>query len=242
MDESNANPLGDGIYYFIAPFGGTNALILELTEIASVPLTILWALNSEEWHPKESLTIHVIGAEMEFEGNCPTKWETFLFHLLPPQVLKLKIILIGPELGQCPTPTINLGLCNFCKGKKCEVTITHAPGLTYHEYIQEQSLNFVPPDVICAFNCKLHEKAGFKGQDSWGLTIPCLRRGGIILTTAQTEKEGKDDYERILKECPLVPKIKMTKNPFRSLRPQRTFIKGSEEYLIHRNQYINVFI
>lgn len=74
-----------------------------ISQIASAPLTVLHTLNAAGARAKindeQSLVVHLVGAEMQYEGGCPAAWEYFLLHYLPVEkVRKLVIIMIGPEL------------------------------------------------------------------------------------------------------------------------------------------------
>lgn len=68
-----------------------------ISQSATGPLTILYALKLAEYKIKTNLTVHLIGAEFHFEGRTLPEWEEFFLHFVP-QVKELKIILIGPEL------------------------------------------------------------------------------------------------------------------------------------------------
>lgn len=46
----------------------------------------------------ECFTIHLIGAELQFEADTLDKWETFFLHLIP-QLVELRIVFVGPELN-----------------------------------------------------------------------------------------------------------------------------------------------
>lgn len=68
-----------------------------ISQSATGPLTILYALKLAEYKIKANLTIHLIGAEFHFEGRTLQEWEEFFLHFVP-QVKELNVILIGPEL------------------------------------------------------------------------------------------------------------------------------------------------
>ncbi|CAG7728844.1 unnamed protein product [Allacma fusca] len=224
---------------FPSPEGFPENLSRAVTaEVATVPLSILWSIleNAKSLAQGPTLTIHLIGAEMDFEGNHPIKWEMFLLHHLP-AVRKLNLVLIGPEL--LPDSTIPL-LCTDCKHKGNQLKISYESGTLYHEYRQDES--FVRPHIICAFNCGMYRKTGFNGEDTWSPTIPLLANTDMLITTAYTETEVSQDSERLLSQCPGLRMIEhFRENPFRSLRPQRTLINEDVEPLMYKNQYIATF-
>lgn len=57
---------------------------------------------------KQSFCIHLIGAELQFEGDTLKKWETFFLHFMH-DVKELTIVLIGPELNTSKLPVELLG-------------------------------------------------------------------------------------------------------------------------------------
>lgn len=69
-----------------------------LTQVATGPLTAFFALKLCGRLAAKQLTIHLIGAEMEFEVDVFQKWEIFLLHILP-SVANLNIVFVGPELN-----------------------------------------------------------------------------------------------------------------------------------------------
>lgn len=69
-----------------------------LTQISTGPLTAFYALKLCDRLHAEQLTIHLIGAEMEFEVDVFQKWEIFLLHIMP-ALKTLNIVFIGPELN-----------------------------------------------------------------------------------------------------------------------------------------------
>lgn len=66
--------------------------------MVSGPLTILHAMRLTHFKAKSSLLVHLIGAEVHYEGSHLQAWECFFLHFLP-DLQALKIIMIGPELN-----------------------------------------------------------------------------------------------------------------------------------------------
>ncbi|XP_043063658.1 uncharacterized protein LOC122319887, partial [Drosophila ficusphila] len=70
-----------------------------LTQVSTGPLTAWFALKlCERLRNCEVLTLHLIGAEIEFEVDMLQKWELFLLHIMP-SVKTLNVVFIGPELN-----------------------------------------------------------------------------------------------------------------------------------------------
>lgn len=57
---------------------------------------------------KPSLSVHVVGAELQHEADALRKWETFLLHLQP-AVRELTVSLIAPDLNPHNLPLDLLG-------------------------------------------------------------------------------------------------------------------------------------
>jgi mitochondrial splicing suppressor protein 51 len=73
-------------------------LYSTMTQIATVPLTALLGLAHCSGDVPENFTIHLIGAELQFEGEAIEKWESFFLHFVP-QITQLNIVFIGPEFN-----------------------------------------------------------------------------------------------------------------------------------------------
>lgn len=71
---------------------------IVMTQIATCPLTAWYAIKLTGNIEKSSLTIHLIGSELEFEADVLQKWELFFMHLTP-TLKTLNIVFIGPELN-----------------------------------------------------------------------------------------------------------------------------------------------
>lgn len=75
-----------------------DCLRVVITQLATGPLTALNAIQKCQLPIKESLVIHLIGAELQFEGDNLDKWETFFLHLMP-GLNELRVVFVGPELN-----------------------------------------------------------------------------------------------------------------------------------------------
>lgn len=163
---SHSQLLGSSIKCFLVNKG--QILSGHFSELQSVNLCVnshhnlCTATSVFAWYSR--LRIHLIGAELEFEGSCPTKWEIFL-HLFP-ELKDLNIVLVGPELDLSKRGLANMTLCSDCVQKKRKICIQYKPEL-YHDYCQRPT--FVQPNIRCAFHCGLYRTTGFvnPNEDSW---------------------------------------------------------------------------
>lgn len=69
-----------------------------ISQLATGPLTILNSIQLCKMEIKPSMVIHLIGAELQFEGAHLDKWEAFFLHLMP-DVNELRVVFVGPELN-----------------------------------------------------------------------------------------------------------------------------------------------
>uniref|UniRef100_A0A146L2M2 MYND-type domain-containing protein n=1 Tax=Lygus hesperus TaxID=30085 RepID=A0A146L2M2_LYGHE len=155
--------------------GGDVVTFSLLTEIATSPLTILQHLTNSE-----SASVHIIGPEPHFEANNLSKWEIFLFNLLP-SVLSLTLNFVGPEIGPLPPRKINKN------GRTLNFTFHQ---VLYHDFISKGCVSI--PSLICALNPGLYRSQGFDGQDSWQDTIDAMFKHTDVpvLVTAYTKKRN----------------------------------------------------
>lgn len=72
---------------------------VTLTQLATAPLTAFYAAQKcEQLADNDVFTIHLVGAELQFEAEILDKWESFFLHLTP-KVMELRIVFVGPELN-----------------------------------------------------------------------------------------------------------------------------------------------
>lgn len=74
-----------------------------MTQIATCPLSALYFLKLSGQQVGKTLTIHLVGAELEFEVDVLQKWEYFFLHLIP-RINTLNIVFVGPELNKTGLP------------------------------------------------------------------------------------------------------------------------------------------
>lgn len=75
-----------------------DCVYVTLTQLATAPLTALLAAQKTNQLIEEVYTIHLVGAELQFEAEILDKWEAFFLHLTP-KITELRIVFIGPELN-----------------------------------------------------------------------------------------------------------------------------------------------
>ncbi|KAG8238204.1 hypothetical protein J437_LFUL018087 [Ladona fulva] len=221
-----------------------------LSDVASYPLTVLYAINylkERNFYTTLSnkLSIHLVGAESQFEADTISKWDAFLINLLP-DVVKLNLVFIGPELTPNNTNRMNCG--NYEKKNiktidpsKQLMTEFHY-GKLYHEYAKEEI--FTKPDIVCAFNCGIYRFTGFDKQDTWGPTMSSMLKypNTPIILTAYTAVEAPKDVKRFQNQFKIEILHKTARNPFSSMRPNLNFVSDDETPVIYKNQYLSIIM
>uniref|UniRef100_A0A1I8NTR0 MYND-type domain-containing protein n=1 Tax=Stomoxys calcitrans TaxID=35570 RepID=A0A1I8NTR0_STOCA len=211
-----------------------------LTQISTGPLTAWYALKAtQQLNSHEDLTIHLIGAEIEFEVDVLNKWELFFLHITH-TVKNLNVVFVGPELNPNNISFDQLKKTKCCKAcRKNERTVKYffEPHI-YHDFRKRK--NFVTPNLVCFFNAGLYRSTGYKMEDTWPDTIKVTSDLNVpVVVTAYTEYELPLDMERFEEECGRELKIvqKPEENPFSSTRPERNFISDDEAPLMYKNYF-----
>uniref|UniRef100_A0A1B0FDP4 Uncharacterized protein n=1 Tax=Glossina morsitans morsitans TaxID=37546 RepID=A0A1B0FDP4_GLOMM len=211
-----------------------------LTQISTVPLTSWYTLKlCDQLRDNQELTIHLIGAEVDFEVDILHKWELFFLHITP-TLRRLNVVFVGPELNACNISFDQLKktkCCRFCRKNKRTVSYYFAANI-YHEYCRR--VDFLKPNLICFFNAGLYRSTGYKMEDTWPETILTASQLKVpVVVTAYTEYEMPLDLSRFLQESNrhlnviLPPHL----NPFASVKPERNFISDDEVPLMFKNYY-----
>ncbi|CAH0598164.1 unnamed protein product [Chrysodeixis includens] len=217
-----------------------------LTQLATAPLTAAYChqlcknkLGSQAGVFKSnSFTIHVVGAELQFEADALNKWEVFFLHLRP-DLQEVRVVLINYNLNPSNLPLELLGkikLCENCRQNKRRVVFSFQDKRTYAEY--KASEEFSHPDIVCAFNPSIQRSSVYNGKDPWPSTINVVLKLKVpFIITGYTITELHKDCIRI-KECSesgynfiAEPKY----NNFASVRPDRNFISDDEMPLLFKN-------
>ncbi|XP_063391340.1 uncharacterized protein LOC134676884 [Cydia fagiglandana] len=218
-----------------------------LTQLATAPLTALFCLqhrpNAAAGITKKILTLHIVGAELQFEADVLNKWEVFLLHLLP-NVEEIKVVLVGPDLNPSNLPLDLLGkirYCENCQRNKRRVVFGFQDKRTYHEFWASE--DFTVPDLVCAFNPSIQRSSAYNGKDTWPATINCiLKLKSPLAITSYTLSELTSDLLRV-QECATVRYNVLCaprNNCFASVRPDRNFISDDEAPLLFKNHCVTV--
>lgn len=215
-----------------------------LTDIATCPLTILFALQScfIPLDTMTSLTVHLVGAEAHFELDTMKKWETFILHYLP-RLNHLRIVFIGPELHieMLPDQLLRSGkCCAKCASTNRSVTYDFESRTFYHSY--KLSPKYCKPDLICAFNAGLYRSTGFDNQDTWPPSIEAMlgQPHVPVAVTAYTAEELPLDILRMQQCSPIKTILPPSWNPFSSCKPSLNFVSDEKMPLIYKNFYISI--
>ncbi|OAD56483.1 hypothetical protein WN48_03170 [Eufriesea mexicana] len=217
-----------------------------LSHLCTIPLTALYSMqiSSPEWKNKVDCTIHMLGAEFQFEGINLHVWERMFLHFLP-NLKKLCLILIGPELrlpkGVPHKLLSTVKVCKKCKSTGRAVVVSFKQEMLYHDLIRDTSECLSKPDLICVYNPGLYRKTGFEGKDTWLETIKEFCKTSIPVTvTSYTEDEMHWEITRINSIADIEILLQPYRNPFSSVKPDRNFVSDDTNPLIYKNYYIAI--
>ncbi|KAH8370432.1 hypothetical protein KR093_003449, partial [Drosophila rubida] len=211
--------------------------LAALTQISTGPLTAFYALKLCERLQAEQLTIHLVGAEMEFEVDVFQKWEIFLLHILP-AVKTLRVVFVGPELNSSKVSFEQLSKIKCCRlCRKAERTVEYYfENRLYHDYCVQSS--FKSPDLVCFFNSGLYRATGYALEDTWPDTIQAaLNLKCPMVVTSYTKYEAPLDMKQFLNQSNrhLNVVLPPTTNPFGSEKPERNFISDDDAPFMYKN-------
>jgi hypothetical protein len=152
-----------------------------------MPLTLVWSMERAfgAAHLNDSTrvantTIHIVGAELNYEGVLINKFEEIL-HLVP-AIEHLTLVFIGPLLPQEAVDglaNLNMQLCDSCQGEEKTRKLTLAAFCgTYRDYFASSSSSsssaFGIPDLVMAYNAGVHLFKRGSDRDSWHNTLEFL--------------------------------------------------------------------
>ena len=223
-------------------------LIAFLTERLSFPLTVLYALlkapGDRPIGERETLTVHVVGAQMLVECLGIIKWE-YLVHRLP-RLRAIRLVFVGPELfrgcGQDMVGAVEdsgATRCDDCTRRQRSVVHEMRP-VTYHAFCRGE--HWTRPDAVVAFNSGIHEFAE-RDDDTWRESLPFLVRHEHVplILTAYTRTELRKDLEELEKAVPaLNVLLPAGKNPFGSTKPVRDMCREDDCDVFFLNQFVSV--
>ncbi|XP_012266010.2 uncharacterized protein LOC105691840 [Athalia rosae] len=216
-----------------------------LSHLASVPLTVLYALqhtHRHNWRGLENFTLHLIGAEFHYEGVNLRVWEKLFLHFLP-NLKNLTIVAIGPELflpAMVPGELLTrVKLCRRCKIAGKTIRVSFVANTLYHDF--RSSPEYGRPDMSCLFNPGLYRRTAFGGRDTWPKTISELCSAKVpIVVTAYTEREIPMDIARVKSVGEIRIVLTPRKNPYASLKPDRNFVSDETVPLIYKNYFLSI--
>ncbi|XP_041972515.1 uncharacterized protein LOC121728407 isoform X1 [Aricia agestis] len=220
-----------------------------LTQLATAPLTVAYCYQifsnnnsaTNKYLKKTSFTVHVVGAELQFEADGLNKWEVFLLHLRP-DIKDLRIVLVNQDLNPSKLPLDLLGkvqLCENCKTNKRRVIFSFQDKLSYNAYYSSD--DFITPDIVCAFNPSIERSSIYNGKDSWPSTTQCILKQKVpFIITSYTLEELKRDLERVEQFGDIKSILEPKPNPFASVRPDRNFITDHEIPLLFKNYCLSM--
>ncbi|XP_031622013.1 muscle M-line assembly protein unc-89-like [Contarinia nasturtii] len=214
-----------------------------LTQLATAPLTAYYATQISTEQIGEKFTIHLIGAELQFEADVLDIWETFFLHLAH-NLMELTIVFCGPELNaeNIPLDIISrIRMCRTCRQNCRIVKFDFQCAKFYHDYAMSSA--YTKPDLICFFNPGFHHVNSLNGIDTWSPTIKIASSSGCpVVITSYTEYESPRDLERFQsesanggKQMNLVHGPEL--NAYASQRPERNFISDEIAPLIFKNYF-----
>lgn len=193
------------------------------SEKYSIPLSILFAMEKLNLN-LDSMLIHVVGAHLR--EQVFSYWETILHYL--PQLRKLTLILIGPELFPFDANAQNV--CKLCVEDKRQL-IVKKYATEYHNYCS--SINFEKPDMIACFN------PGFHAYSSWKKSIAVFNKGQCpLMVTNFNQTEGIQDKDFIDSKYSSAKCVFNDYNPFACLH----YIRSNIRYKINAiNEFMFIY-
>ncbi|XP_076237773.1 uncharacterized protein LOC143181263 [Calliopsis andreniformis] len=217
-----------------------------LSHLCTIPLTALYSMqiSCPDWRSKTDWTIHILGAEFQFEGVNLRVWEKLFLHFLP-NLKRLRLILIGPELclptGVPAKLLSKVQLCSHCKSTNKTITVLFRPGKLYHECVRQEPKLALETDLICLYNPGLYRETGFAGEDSWLKTIQefCKLTAPVVITSYTVDEIGWE-INRVTSVSDVKVLLEPRRNPFASVKPDRNFVSDDSNPLIYKNYYITI--
>ncbi|XP_023323946.1 putative protein MSS51 homolog, mitochondrial [Eurytemora carolleeae] len=170
------------------------------------PATVLYSaeragLSCGPVQDQEELIIHLVGAR-KAEVEMAKSW--LLLPARLPNLRRLKLVLIGPELENIG------GLTSFTVQEgNCTVSY-HLEHSAYHKFVKTK--RFSEPNLVAALNC------GFIFYQDWDLSLDCLvrRSGAPLVFTEYYEEDCKLNLAKLIEHCKCRVKVlnDCTSNPF----------------------------
>lgn len=162
-----------------------------------------------------------------------------MLHMMP-NVNVLKLVFTGADLNNenLPLEVISrIRPCRVCRKNCHAVKFDFQSHTLYHDYARSSA--FTKPNLICFFNPGLYRTTAADGVDAWPETmIAAVAQNCPIVVTSYTEVEAPLDFERLITICSHVKVVQTpTKNPFRSLKPERNFLSEEMQPWMFKNYF-----
>ncbi|KZV88916.1 hypothetical protein EXIGLDRAFT_162085 [Exidia glandulosa HHB12029] len=200
-----------------------------VTRQLSLPLTILAALQrfgilaELQASPVETLTIHLIGAERNYELIVGALAAEEILHVLP-GVKTLEWFMVGPSMGKVGNDDENIAdveSCPECEkaGRKRRIGWFNK---RYQSFAIPSNPDYRKPHLAIGFNSGMHER-----PQSWGPVLDMLYEQGVpSVFTSYSLNEAKEDAHVVEKsDIPLM--WKEERNLWRGERKQWDwFVEG----------------
>ena len=233
--EEKPNTLPYSMYEFVNSFYFTlrfyedlkeyDLFILISEKLFTRSMTLLFAMVQLKRLPSTEMILHVIGANSA-EEQYLEEWE-LLFHLLP-DLIKLTVFLVGPEL--CVKRS-KPHLCDICLVNEKDLSIETFIG-EYKDFVGTEV--FAVPNVIIGYEIRLDLYI------TWSESIRTVANVGCpFIFTSSTYERAYHDHQQMLHTFNRNMKyFYFGKNPFSSMRPR---INPLEEKIYYYNAYLTIY-
>eukprot|EP00271_Cylindrocystis_brebissonii_P012860 TRINITY_DN32377_c0_g1_i1.p1 TRINITY_DN32377_c0_g1~~TRINITY_DN32377_c0_g1_i1.p1 ORF type:complete len:631 (-),score=63.49 TRINITY_DN32377_c0_g1_i1:577-2469(-) len=152
----------------------------RLRNFASYPLTLAAALTQFKLHGKDSLAVHVIGANDDNEWAAFEQASEVIENLPFPN---LSLTMIGPQLSQDKS---------YVRAHKSfSLSVKAVPG-TWHEQVAERHV--AEPDLIIAYNVNIHNDAC-----RWRPTIEAVAKSKVPFACTGSTLRGLQAFMQALR-------------------------------------------
>lgn len=194
--------------------------LLVATDVLTMPLTIVSALETLNLISTPSLKIHLVGATGREFLAMPSFEE--IMHLLP-AVQSLSLTTVGPSWMSGHeddfVPKQDIECCPDCKSQSRQRTFASYRGL-YHAYMS--SAYFEKPDLLVAFNSGCAD--GDDAESDWTPSLTRILEEEIpALFTTYNEDEARHEMEKMGRLGAQFV-VKPQKNRWASLVPEPEFL------------------
>lgn len=185
------------------------------TACLSPPLNIVQGLVKFGLHTRDSLVVHVVGAEAYEFAKPPRIWEEIIHVLAPLGLKRLEIALIGPGLPGFDRPDpIDIPSCPDCEQAQRQMRFFVYSGI-YEDFLKRPGGGKMP-DMAVSFNSGVH---ALDHAPQWrGAADILLAKNVPWLLTSYTAEEGGAD-EKAVREWGAHVTVSSRENPWAGTEP-----------------------